>query len=131
MVQPFIKAFMTEQAAEWLKESKNTELPFEVFSDRNPMMKPVARLAEQVREQRQPAAPDNPFVKWQAMVSDGIIAALDGYRDQRHSSMEKLFLAIYSSPMLQAMVGTGPTDEMPRPRPGATACCGRAIPAPP
>ena len=27
MVQPFIKAFMTEQSAEWLKKSKNTELP--------------------------------------------------------------------------------------------------------
>ena len=85
MVQPFIKAFMTEQNAEWLKKSKHTELPFEIFSDRNPLMKQVAQLAEQVREQRQPAAPDNPLLKWQAMVSDGIIAALDGYRDQRDS----------------------------------------------
>src|SRR4029079_3630816 len=31
MVQPFVKAFMTDQAAEWLKESKHTELPFEMF----------------------------------------------------------------------------------------------------
>jgi pimeloyl-ACP methyl ester carboxylesterase len=118
MVQPFIKAFMTEQKVERRKKAKHSELPFEIFSDRNPFMKQVARLAEQVREQRQPAAPDNPFVKWQAMVSDGIIAALDGYRDQRDSAMEKLFLAIYSSPVLQAMVGTGSTDEAPRPRPG-------------
>jgi hypothetical protein len=118
MVQPFVKAFMTEQAAEWLKESKHTELPFEIFSDRNPMMKPVAELAEQVRENRQPAAPDNPFVKWQAIVSDNIIAALDGYRDQRDAGLEKLFLAIYSSPALQAMVGTLSPDTVARPRPG-------------
>jgi pimeloyl-ACP methyl ester carboxylesterase len=118
MVQPFVKAFMTDQAAEWLKDSKHTELPFEVFSNRNPMMRPVAELAEQVRENRQPAAPDNPLVKWQAMVSDGIIAALDGYRDQRDAGLEKLFLAIYSSPMLQAMVGTLSPDAVPRPRPG-------------
>jgi pimeloyl-ACP methyl ester carboxylesterase len=118
MVQPFVKAFMTKEAAEWLKESKNTELPFEIFSDRNPMMKPVAELAEQVRENRQPAAPDNPLLKWQATVSDGIIAALDGYRDQRDAGLEKLFLAIYSSPVLQAMVGTGSPDATPRPRPG-------------
>jgi len=118
MFQPFVKAFMTEQNVEWLKKSKHTELPFEIYSDRNPLMKQVAQLAEQVRENRQPAAPDNPFLKWQATVSDGIIAALDGYRDQRDASLEKLFLAIYSSPMLQAMVGTGSTEEVPRPRPG-------------
>jgi hypothetical protein len=58
------------------------------------------------------------LLKWQATVSDGIIAALDKYRDQRDAGLEKLFLAIYSSPMLQAMVGTGSTDELPRPRPG-------------
>ena len=52
------------------------------------------------------------------MVSDGIIAALDGYRDQRDAGMEKLFLAIYSSPVLQAMVGTVSPDAVPRPRPG-------------
>jgi hypothetical protein len=100
------------------EEIQAHELPFEIYSDRNPLMKQVAQLAEQVRENRQPAAPDNPFLKWQATVSDGIIAALDGYRDQRDASLEKLFLAIYSSPMLQAMVGTGSTDEVPRPRPG-------------
>jgi hypothetical protein len=117
MVQPFIKAFMTDQNVEWMKKAKRTELPFEIYSDRNPLMKQVAQLAEKVREQRQPAAPDNPWLQWQAMVSDGIVAALDGYRDRRDSNLEKLFLAIYSSPVLQAMVGTGSTAE-PRPRPG-------------
>jgi len=82
------------------------------------LMKQVAQLAEKVREQRQPAAPDNPWLQWQAMVSDGIVAALDGYRDQRDSNMEKLFLAIYSSPALQTMVGLASPDEAPRPRPG-------------
>ena len=52
------------------------------------------------------------------MVSDGIIAALDGYRDLRDSSLEQIFLAIYSSPVLQALVGLRATDEPPRQRPG-------------
>jgi pimeloyl-ACP methyl ester carboxylesterase len=117
MVQPFIKASMTAPAAEWLKKSKRTELPFEIFSKRNPLMAQVAQLAEQARKQRQPAAPDNPWLQWQEMVSDSIIAALDGYRDQRDAQMEKAFLAIYDSPVLQAMLGTGAANE-PRPRPG-------------
>ena len=107
LVQPFIKASINEQSAEWLRKLNHAELPFEVFSDRNPLMQQVAKLAEQVREQRQPASPDNPLLQWQAMISDGIIAALDGYRDLRDSNLEKIFLAIYSSPVMQAMVGLG------------------------
>ena len=117
MVQPFVKAAVTQQNADRRKKAKRTELPFEVFSKRNPLMKQVELLAQQARDNRQPAAPDNPWVKWQEMVSDGIIAALDGYRDQRDAQMEKMFLAIYDSPVLQAMLGTGAANE-PRPRPG-------------
>ena len=52
------------------------------------------------------------------MISDGIIAALDGYRDLRDRSMEQIFLALYSAPLLQALVGLRASDEPPRRRPG-------------
>jgi hypothetical protein len=118
LFQPFVQASVNEQSAEWMKKLNGAELPFEIFSDRNPLMQQVAQLAAQVREQRRPAAADNPFLAWQAMVSDGIIAALDGYRDMRDSSLEQIFLAIYSSPVLQALVGLGTPDEPVRQRPG-------------
>jgi hypothetical protein len=118
LFQPFVQASVNQQTAEWMKKSSLAELPFEIFSERNPLMQHVARLAEQVRQQRKPVAPDNPFLEWQAKLSDGIIAALDGYRDQRDSRMEKIFLAIYSSPALQAMVGLGASDEPVRQKPG-------------
>ena len=118
LFQPFVRASVNEQTAEWMKKLSHAELPFEIFSERNPLMQQVAQLAEQVRQQRQPVAPDNPFLAWQAQISDGIIAALDGYRDQRDSLMEKTFLAIYSSPALQAMVGLGASDEPVRKKPG-------------
>jgi hypothetical protein len=81
-------------------------------------MRQIAQLAEQVREQRQPTAPDNPLLHVQAMISDGIIAALDGYRQVHENAVEQLFLAVYGSPVLQAMVGLGASDEPPRRRPG-------------
>ena len=118
LFQPFVRASVNEQTAEWMKKLSHAELPFEIFSERNPLMQQVAQLAEQVRQQRRPVAPDNPFLAWQAQMSDGIIAALDGYRDQRDSLMEKIFLAIYSSPALQAMVGLGASDEPVRQKPG-------------
>jgi hypothetical protein len=118
LLQPFVKASSNKLGTEWLDKLKPAELPFEIFSERNPLMKQVAKLAEQVREQRRPVSPDNPLLQYQAKVSEQIIAALDGYRDLRDKSMEKIFLALYGSPALQAMVGLGASDEPPRPRPG-------------
>jgi hypothetical protein len=79
----------------------------------------VALLAEQVRQQRQPVSADNPLLEWQAKISDAIVAALDGYRDMRDKTMEQIFLATYSSPLLQALVGVPASDEAPRKRPEA------------
>ena len=61
LFQPFVQAFANTQTAEWLHKLNPSELPFELFSDRNPLMRQIAQLAEQVREQRQPTAPDNPL----------------------------------------------------------------------
>ena len=81
-------------------------------------MQQVAQLAEQVREQRQPVSPDNPLLQWQQSMSQAIIAALDGYRDLRDNSIEQIFLALYGSPVLQAMLGLSASDEPPRKSPG-------------
>ena len=118
LFQPFVQAFARMQTAEWLHKLNPAELPYELFSDRNPLMRQIAQLAEQVRQQRQPTAPDNPLLHLQAMISEGIIAALDGYRDLRDRSMEQIFLAVYSSPLLQALVGLRASDEPPRRHPG-------------
>ncbi len=118
LFQPFVQSFASGKSAEWLSKLKPAELPFELFSERNPLMQQIAQLAEQVRAQRRPAAPDNPLFQVQAMISDGIIAALDGYRDLRDRSMEQIFLGIYSSPLLQALVGLRASDEPPRRHPG-------------
>ncbi len=118
LLQPFVRAFASEQTAEWLHKLNASELPFELFSDRNPLMRQIAQLAEQVRQQRRPASPDNPLVQVQAMVSERIIAALDGWRDLRDRSLEQIFLAMYSTPLLQALVGLSASDETPRRQPG-------------
>lgn len=118
LFQPFVQAFASSQAAEWLRKLNPSELPYELFSDRNPLMQHIAQLAEQIRQQRQPVSSDNPLLQAQAMISAGIIAALDGYRDLRDHSMEQIFLAIYSSPLSQALAGMRASDEPPRRRPG-------------
>jgi hypothetical protein len=57
LLQPLVQATTNEQTAELMKKLNPSELPFEIFSDRNPLMHLVAQLAEQVRQQRQPVSP--------------------------------------------------------------------------
>ncbi len=66
---------------------------------------------------RKPAASDNPFVAAQEKVSEQIVKALDAWRETLEKLSEKMFLAIYGSPVLQAAVGVNPEAARPR-RPG-------------
>ncbi len=118
LLQPLVQALSMPKTGDWLHHLNPSELPYELFSDRNPLMHQLAQLAEQVRAQRQPAAPDNPMLQFQTMVSDWMIAVLDGWRDLRDRSLEQIFLAVYSSPLLQALVGMRASDELPRRHPG-------------
>jgi hypothetical protein len=115
--QPFIRAAQDNPVTEWLKKISPPLPDSDPFSASNPLMKQVAQIAEQVRQHRHPVAPDNPLLEWQARFSEGMIAALDGYRDLRDKSLEQIFLATYSSPLLQSLVGLPPAGESPRPRP--------------
>jgi hypothetical protein len=62
VLQPFVKATVNEQGADWLRKMNGAELPLEMFSERNPLMMQLAQLADQVRQQRQPVSPDNPLL---------------------------------------------------------------------
>jgi len=118
-LRPWVRAVANEPAAFWMHRLNPAELPYEIFSDNNPFMEPVARLAEHVRAYRRPASPDNPFLAVQAAFSDVMVALLDGWRDLRDWSAEAVFLAVYSSPLLQALAGLrAHPDESPRRRPG-------------
>jgi hypothetical protein len=117
-LQPFVRATVNGSMAEGMRHLHPLRLNYELLSDDNPLMRSVAGLAEQVREQRRPAAAENPLAKLEAETSRRIEAALDGYRDLRDRWYEQVFLAVYGSPLLQALVGLRANDEPPRARPG-------------
>jgi hypothetical protein len=118
LLRPLVQAFAKDRSTDWLRQLQPAELPYELFSKKNPLMRQVAELAEQVREQRVQSTPDNPFLKLQAMMSSLMVSALDGWQDVRDQSLEQIFLAVYGNPMLQALVGLQASDEAPRRRPG-------------
>jgi pimeloyl-ACP methyl ester carboxylesterase len=111
--QPIVRAVVNAPLAEWMRRMHPLRLQYELLSDANPLMAPLGALAQQIREQRSPAAADNPCVALQDGASAQIVAALDTWRDMRDQIYEAAFLSIYGSPMLQAAVGIDPAATRP------------------
>src|SRR5262249_62167603 len=93
-------------------------LQYEMFSDQNPTMAPIAALAEQVRKDRNPVSSNNPLVAMQENYSNQIVSALDSWREASERLAERTFLAVYGSPTLEAAVGIDPAVTR-RPRQAA------------
>ena len=115
-VQPWIRAFTTPQIAASMRNMHPLRVGYEAFGRESPAMKAVAADAKNVRENRKPAAKDNPFLKAQEAISNSIVNVLDQWRDTQETLSESLFLAIYGSPVLQTAVGIDPNAGSP-PRP--------------
>jgi hypothetical protein len=115
--QPVVRALASAPLADTLRQMHPLRVQYEIFSDANPFMGPVAAMAEEIRKNRKPVASDNPFIAIQENVSKQIVAALDGWRDFTEAVAERTFLTVYGSPGLQAAVGIDPSDTRPLRRP--------------
>jgi pimeloyl-ACP methyl ester carboxylesterase len=115
--QPVVRALVSTPLAETLRQMHPLRVQYEMFSNANPFMAPVAGLAEEVRKNRRSIAPDNPFIATQENVSKQIVGALDDWRDLMETVAERTFLTVYGSPALQAAVGIDPADTRPLRKP--------------
>ena len=115
LVQPWIRATASPVMAEAMRNLHPLRLQYEIFGSRNPFLSWLEPTARQVREERQPAAADNVFLKAQEIVSDHIVEALDGWRQMVEHMSEQTFRAVYGSPLLQSAVGIDPSSSY-RPR---------------
>ena len=111
--QPFVRAMVSNPLADWMREMHPLRLQYELFSDQNPAMAQVARLAEQVRENRKQVASDNPLIAMQEQFSNQIVAGLEAWREASEKIAERTFLSVYGSPTLQAAVGVDPAGTQP------------------
>jgi hypothetical protein len=107
LLSPLVRSLTTEQSAEWLRRAHPHRMRYEFFSDKNPLMQPIAGLADDIRANRRPVSEDNMFLRAQEALSDQIVKALDTYGDSRDRMSEAFFMNLYGSPLLQAFVGLG------------------------
>jgi len=112
-MQPMVRACTNSPLAELMRQFHPLRVQYEAFSNANPLMAPVAGMAEQVREHRRPAAAENPFIAVQEAVSKQIVAGLDAWRDFSEATAERVFMAIYGSAPLQAALGIDPASTAP------------------
>jgi hypothetical protein len=111
--QPFVRAAISPPLAQWMRRCHPLRLQYEMFSDANPFMAPIAALADQARKNRKPVAKENPFLAFQEYMSRHIVSALDAWRNAAEAAAERTFLSVYGSPTLQAAEGIDPNSAQP------------------
>ncbi|NKE45756.1 DUF3141 domain-containing protein [Roseomonas frigidaquae] len=94
---PIVRQFATEESAELRRQMNPMRARRYMVSDANPMMKPLGAMAEMVRANRQPVAPDNPFVAMERAWADSVERSIDAWRDWRDSLQETAFHAVYGT----------------------------------
>src|SRR3954464_3873704 len=73
-LQPLIRSMVTPQIAEMMRNSHPLRAQYEAFSSENPLMKMVEKVADTARDERKPAAQDNPFLAFQEQMSKQIVS---------------------------------------------------------
>lgn len=96
-VGPAIRQCSTEASAELARKLHPMRARRYMVSDLNPFMAPFAAAAERVRQERAPAAADNPFLALERAWADGVERSIDIWRDWRDAWQESAFHAVYGA----------------------------------
>jgi pimeloyl-ACP methyl ester carboxylesterase len=116
---PFVRQVATEETAELRRQLHPLRLRRTLVSDENPLLAPLGSLAAQVKEQRRPARPDNPFLAWEQAWADGIERSIDAWRDMRDAWTETAFHGVYGWMAAFGVATAEPVEPAAAPRPEA------------
>lgn len=109
-ISPWVRALVTEQSAQIMRQMHPIRVRYGMFSDQNPFLASLGQIAGIVKANRRPVSEDNFFWKMQEVVSDTIISTLDTYRDFRDAMTEKLFFGFYGAKFIQSALGLRRSD---------------------
>ncbi|MCA1371373.1 DUF3141 domain-containing protein [Bradyrhizobium sp. BRP14] len=113
-LQPAVKAMVTPTFAEAMRRMHPLRLQYEFFGPGNPFMGWVAAAAEHARENRKPAAAENPFLALQETMSRQVVDGLEAWRQVVERLSEETFRTAYGSPALQTALGIDSKSGRPR-----------------
>ncbi|WP_170546078.1 DUF3141 domain-containing protein [Ruegeria arenilitoris] len=97
--RPVVRSLSTPMGAKVLRDLHPLRVQRAAMSSANPVMKGVEHLADTVREQRDTAAPDNPFLELEKLTADWIEQVMDLNRDLRDAWYEATFFTLWGGPL--------------------------------
>lgn len=102
-LRPLIRGVVTPELAKQISSHHPIRQRRYAFSDRNPLMAGVARMAQTVRGERAPVSPDNPFLKLERLQAEFVEQGWNFLRDTRDAMIEFTFHAVYASPWMKSV----------------------------
>lgn len=99
--RPVVKAVVTPQLAEQLREAHPSRVSRRLFSGDNPALAWVSPLASWSEANRQPADQNNPWTAVERSLAKLWMQGVDAWRDLRDAGYEAAFLSIYGSPFMR------------------------------
>jgi pimeloyl-ACP methyl ester carboxylesterase len=99
--QPIIRSMITPEFAEARKQDHPMRQQHRFFSHENPLFSTIDKQAERARARRAPAAPDNPFVRFERIGADWVEQSWNLFRDTRDAGIELTFHALYGTPWMK------------------------------
>jgi hypothetical protein len=124
--QPFVRAAVTPEIAETLRKMQPLRLSYSMMGRGTPMGAWLASTAASVEDNRKAAAPDNPFLAMQEMLSHQIVEGFEAFRKSSERLAEQTFHAVYGNPVLQTAMGIDPKSDRP-PRKAARSLMHEAL----
>lgn len=106
-MRPALRHLVTPEFADALTKLHPIRQRRYIFSDNNPFMSSVSRLAADVRRNRKPTSHENPFIRLEQIQAAFVEQALNLYRDVRDAWMEITFHALYATPWMRAIGSEG------------------------
>lgn len=107
LARPIVRTLVDEESSRHFFSTRALRLERSAFSDQNPLMAPVKKLAERARAERKPVESDNPFLAVEQLISDNIEQSWNLFRDVRDAMQEATFHLIYSSPFMRMIGASG------------------------
>jgi len=101
-VRPLVRACVNQATGELSRALHPMRTQRALFSSRSPVASALPKLAEEVKANRRPAAPDNPFLALERSWADLVEQSMDLCKDIRDAWYEMTFYSIWAAPWARA-----------------------------
>lgn len=110
--RPAVKALVSPAMSREQVRLHPMRLQRSLVSSENPLLEKLPVIAQEARQARTPAGPENPFIRLERLGAETIERSLDFMRDVRDAGIELWFHSLYATPWMRAVGESLPAREL-------------------